>query len=308
MELHFTPLRNILLPLLLLAAPLSTPIGAEAPPAGEKKAPAAHAESQLKWLESLPEALAEAKKRDAYILVDLYAEWCGWCKQLEKKVFSTPEFAAKVKDFVLLRVDTEDGADGARLQALHDASSLPSTLILDAKGVRVGQINGYAPTREFISYIDQQMAAWKDLLNHYPGLLASDNTEVQLELAKELHKRQDGERSARLYELVAGKLDPQSSTYAWLHYMLADSYRLDRRFDQAETAIDKARAVIAKAEEPAMLGEQLDLLRYYIAQDKSDCRGARSSLELFLEAHPSSQLRPRLQKTLNELRLDSKCT
>jgi thioredoxin-like negative regulator of GroEL len=307
MELHLTPLRNILLPLLLLA-----PLPAVAAPPGEKN-PGSHAaggssEGQLKWLVSLPEALAEAKKRDTYILVDLYAEWCGWCKQLEKKVFTTPEFAARVKDFVLLRVDTEDGADGARLQALHDASSLPTTLILDAKGVRIGQINGFAPTKEFIGYIDQQMNGWKEMLSHYPGLLASQETATQLEVAKELHQRQDGERSAALYEAVAKTLDPQSSTYAWLHYMLADSYRLDRRFDQAEKTIEKARAVLAKAEEPAMLGEQLDLLRYYIAQDKSDCREARSSLEIFLEAHPSSQLRPRLQKTLNELRLDSKCT
>lgn len=302
------PLRKTSLPLVLLASVLlGSPVLGSPVPASPAAA-ASEKHGGLDWLESLPEALAEARKKDAYILVDLYADWCGWCKQLEKKVFATPEFAARVEGFVLLRVDTEDGADGARLQALHDANSLPTTLILDAKGVRVGQINGFAPTAEFIGYIDQQLAAWKDMLGNYPGLLASQDTEVQLELAKELHQRQDGERSAALYEAVAKKIDPQSSTYAWLHYMLADSYRLGRNFDQAEKTIEKARAVLARAKEPGMLGEQLDLLRYYIAQDKSDCRGARSSLELFLEAHPASQMRPRLQKTLNELRLDTKCT
>ncbi len=282
---------------------------AKAPP----KVPAAPAaassgEPAQVWLTSLPQALAEAKKRDAYILVDLYAEWCGWCKELEKKVFASPEFVAKARSFVLLRVDTEDGGDGARLQALHEANSLPTTLILDPKGARAGEIGGYAPTREFLGYIDQQLAAWHDLKANYPGLLASEDADVQLDVAKELHKRQDGERAAALYEKVSKKMDPATSGYAWLQYMLADSYRIDRRFDLARETIAKARPLVSKADEPAVFGEQLDLLHYYIAQDNGDCRSARTSLEQFLEAHPASQLRQRLQKTLNELKLDSKCT
>lgn len=286
---------------------------AKSAPKAEPKAPAAPAgtpsgEPAQVWLTSLPQALAEAKKRDAYILVDLYAEWCGWCKELEKKVFASPEFVAKARSFVLLRVDTEDGGDGARLQALHEANSLPTTLILDPKGARAGEIGGYAPTREFLGYIDQQLAAWHDLEANYPGLLASEDADVQLDVAKELHKRQDGERAAALYEKVSKKMDPATSGYAWLQYMLADSYRIDRRFDLARETIAKARSLVSKADEPAVFGEQLDLLHYYIAQDNGDCRSARTSLEQFLEAHPASQLRQRLQKTLNELKLDSKCT
>ena len=309
MNLLKTSLKKALLSLVFLAAMpvLASPAAGDGPAAPADKAAADKAAAPV-WLTSLPEALAEAKKRDTYILVDLYAEWCGWCKQLEKKVFASPEFIAKARSFVLLRVDTEDGGDGAKLQALHEAESLPTTLILDAKGVRAGEIGGYAPTQEFIGYIDQQLAAWNEMKSNFPGLLASSDAQVQLDVAKELHKRQDGERAAALYEKVSSRMDAASSSYAWLQYMLADSYRLDRRFDLAEKTIAKARALVSKADEPAVFGEQLDLLHYYIAQDNGDCRGAKNSLEQFLEAHPASQLRQRLQKTLNELRLDSKCT
>lgn len=305
-------LRKSLLSLALLAAlPLAPGAAWAAGPPAEGSAASAEAPApgaEVVWLSSLSQALAEAKKRDAYILVDLYADWCGWCKQLEKKVFSTPEFAAKAKSFVLLRVDTDHDEDGAKLQALHEASSLPNTLLLDAKGVRVGQISGYAPTREFLGYIDQQLQAWNDLKANYPGLLAEGDAETQLEVAKELHKRQDGERAAALYEAVSKRIDPNTSSYVWIQYMLADTYRIDRRFDLAEKAIERTRTLLSHAEDSATLGEQLDLLRYYIAQDNGDCRGARSTLEQFLTAHPASELRPRLQKTLNELRLDAKCT
>lgn len=260
------------------------------------------------WLTSLPEALAEAKKRQTYILVDLYADWCGWCKQLEKKVFASKEFLDKARNFVLLRVDTEDGGDGSRLQALHEASSLPTTLILDHRGVRVGEIGGYAPTPDFLSYIDQQLDAWKKITDAYPELLKSDDVDFQMRIAKELHKRFDGQRAAGLYEALIARMNPESNSYAWLHYMVADAYRIDRRFELAEKTIEKARTLVAKAEDSATFGEQLDLLRYYIAQDNGDCQSARSTLERFLEAHPQSQLRVRLQKTLTELRSDSKCT
>lgn len=315
MEQHLKPLRKSLLSLALLASSAILPgvagsaFAAGAPAATEPAGPAAKpAGEQAVWLESLPQALAEAKKRDAYVLVDLYADWCGWCKQLEKKVFASPEFVAKARSFVLLRVDTDHDEDGAKLQFLHDASSLPNTLILDPKGVRVGQISGYAPTKEFLGYIDQQLAAWDELKAHYAGLLEGADAETQLEVAKELHKRQDGERAAALYEAVSRKIDPNTSRYVWIQYMLADTYRIDHRFELANQTIDRTRSLLAKADDSATLGEQLDLLRYYIAQDNGDCRGARSTLEQFLTAHPASELRQRLQKTLNELRLDSRCT
>lgn len=295
----------------LLVSPLMADEVPPSPPAPAEAAatpPAAAVEKDPVWHTSLSEALAEAKKRQTYVIVDLYADWCGWCKQLEKKVFASKEFLDKARAFVLLKVDTEDGGDGSRLQALHGASSLPTTLILDHRGVRVGEIGGYAPTPDFLSYIDQQLDAWKKITDAYPDLLKSDDVDFQMKIAKELHKRFDGERAAGLYEALIARMNPDSNSYAWLHYMVADAYRIDRRFELAEKTIEKARTLAAKAEDSATFGEQLDLLRYYIAQDNGDCRGARSTLERFLEAHPQSQLRVRLQKALTELRSDSKCT
>ncbi len=193
------------------------------------------------WLDSPPQALAEAKKRDAYVLVDLYADWCGWCKQLEKKVFSSPEFVAKARSFVLLRVDTDHDEDGAMLQALHEASSLPNTLILDPKGCGSARSAATPPPRSSSDYIDQQLEAWNELKAHYSGLLESADAETQLEVAKELHKRQDGERAAALYEAVSKKIDPNTSSYVWIQYMLADTYRIDRRFELANQTIDRTR-------------------------------------------------------------------
>ena len=83
------------------------------------------------WLDSVDEAFAEARRNEQLILVDLYADWCGWCKKLEKDVFSTPAFQTFARDFVLLRVDTEDRGEGTAIQRRYEAFSLPTTLVLD---------------------------------------------------------------------------------------------------------------------------------------------------------------------------------
>ncbi len=71
--------------------------------------PAAEAEN---WRTEIGPALAEAKAGNKLLLVDLYAEWCGWCKELERQVFSTKRFQDYTKQFVLLRVDTDDRRRG----------------------------------------------------------------------------------------------------------------------------------------------------------------------------------------------------
>ncbi|MEO1369235.1 MAG: thioredoxin family protein, partial [Acidobacteriota bacterium] len=50
-------------------------------------APAAVAPGLEGWHQDVYVALEEARDKDAMILVDLYADWCGWCRTLEEKVF-----------------------------------------------------------------------------------------------------------------------------------------------------------------------------------------------------------------------------
>ena len=102
------------------------------------------------WHESVATARQAALESGNLILVDLYAEWCGWCRRLEKDVFDHPDFAAYAKKFVKLRVDVEDGGDGTELQSRYHANSLPTTLVLTPKFVLVDMVQGYAPREDFV--------------------------------------------------------------------------------------------------------------------------------------------------------------
>ena len=126
-------------------------------------AAAVGAQGSTGWVKSVEEARSQAESSNRLILVDLYADWCHWCKRLESDVFSSDEFQRYSKKFVLLWVDTEDGAEGADLQEQFSAYNLPTILILDHRLVEFGRVEGYSPTGQFIGVVEREIAEFRAL-------------------------------------------------------------------------------------------------------------------------------------------------
>ncbi len=252
------------------------------------------------WLTSVDKAFATAESGDRYVLVDLYAEWCGWCKVLEREVFTSPEFRDFTRDMVLLRVDVDDGAEGSELQARYEATSLPTTLILDSRMVKVGEVRGYSPTPQFIAAVRSELEEFEAMLEFFDQVKRGGDLEIQRRLAEDFHGRGDGARAAALYQVMLGQTSG-GSAQAWLHYLSADSYRLAGKFSQAEGSLARARELVRDAGEPA-LGERVDLLGFHIAHDSGDCGAAVASLERFLGRHPGSGCRSQARWTLAAIR------
>lgn len=261
------------------------------------------------WHSSLSAALEEAAETDSYILVDLFADWCGWCKVLEEKVFSTAKFKsfAKENKLVLLRVDTEDEGEGSGLQTRYQAYNLPTTLIIDSNFVNIGKISGFAPIDEFLQYVVQQIDAWKTVGSNYKLVLDSNDANLKRQVAEELHKRGDGVRAAKLYDSVIEQVVPGTDAFVWLHYMKADAYRMARKFDDASAALKRTKELMTSLEDTAELKERVDLLTFYIAKDNGTCQQALSSAKSFLESHPESSMRRVMERTRRELELSESC-
>ncbi|MEL7061688.1 MAG: thioredoxin family protein [Acidobacteriota bacterium] len=272
-------------------------------------APESPPAAALTWHETLDSAVETARDRGGPILVDLYAAWCGWCKTLEDEVFSTAAFAELVEreNATLLRVDTEDGAEGTRMQARYGATSLPTTLWIDADLVRIGRVKGYSPTAAFLTHLENELFAWDRLVSAYPQVLAEAEPDFQRRIAEDFHSRGDAPRAAALYARVLERVEPTSRQAAWLHTMVADVRRIGRDFDQATDSLATA-AQGASTLEDAELAERIDLLRFQIAHDRGDCPQAVASLESFLVEHPKSVLRRQLRRTLDHLKSDERCT
>lgn len=259
------------------------------------------------WLGSLAAARAKAAKSNTYLLVDLYAEWCGWCKKLERDVFAKPEFKSAAAGFVLLRVDVEDHAEGSELQQRFDAYSLPTTLILTSDLIRVGKIEGYLPVKSFTAAIEREVAGFKLLLSRFDEKRTTSDHRTLAEFARDLYERGDGKRAsfafARLLEL--GKA--QGREAALLRYKLADSLRLAGDFTKATTEAGEAHRLAASAKDQD-LAEAAELLVAKISQDNGECKKAIAAIQTFLQQHPASGHEEYARYTLRALQTAHTCS
>lgn len=273
-------------------------------PAGAVSAPPG--ESPLHWHDRLAPALAEAAKTHRLVLVDLYADWCTWCKVLDEQVYSTPDFRAKARDFVLARIDVDRDPEGLELQARYSAETLPTMLILDERRVKVGAVEGFRPLVGYLARIDTEIEDYHFLVAAYEKSLADQDVDTWRHLAGQLHGRADGARAAVVYGklLERGGLDAHG--VRWTRYLLADAERLAGQFDAAQTDLAAARQAAAEAHDTD-LAERSDLLRFYVAQDRGDCQQAKGALDLFLRDNPRSEYGPAAERALRALQSDAHC-
>ena len=134
----------------------------------------APATAQIEWL-SWDEAIAANKKEPKKLLVDVYTDWCGWCKQMDRKVFADPVIADYIKEnFYAIKFNAEQKAtikyDGhefkfnpnASRRGVHDLAialldsrmSYPSIVYLDENRDRITISPGFKPADTFINELN----------------------------------------------------------------------------------------------------------------------------------------------------------
>ncbi len=100
-------------------------------------------EAHAGWLEQdLEGALSKAKAERKLVIVDIYAEWCAQCKELDEKTW--PEAGVKqwlAQNAVSIRIDTD--AKRPDLAEKLQIRSYPTVLLLDADGKELKRILGY---------------------------------------------------------------------------------------------------------------------------------------------------------------------
>ncbi|MEM8929605.1 MAG: thioredoxin family protein [Acidobacteriota bacterium] len=264
------------------------------------------------FLDDLDAAVAQAKEQDAPILLSLYATWCGWCRKLDNEVFPSEAFRAFAGEqkFVMVRLDTEDGASGSAMKERYETSGVPNTLVLDPNMVKIAHVNGYAPPTQMVAHIGNQLDAWTTIVHHFPKVLEGDDVALQQQMARDLYQRGDGDRASQLFERLLTGVEKGTDGQAWLTYLAADAHRLAGRYDRAGTLVAESRKMLGRLANPEALPalrEQVDLLSFYIAQDQGNCPQAVDSLETFLSAHPKSTMRPALERALDRLKQDAAC-
>jgi thioredoxin-related protein len=172
--MHFTKLiiSNTLVAIFVLLAGLTIPA------LGQKAHKKANKTTPIQWV-SLEEAAALTKKEPRKIFIDVYTDWCGWCRKMDKSTFTDPAVAdyvnqkyyavklnAEGRDPITIngktyRYNEQMRAHEAALALLSGQMSYPTTVYLDETMAIITPVPGYleAPMfRTILTYFGE---------NHY---------------------------------------------------------------------------------------------------------------------------------------------
>ena len=80
--------------------------------------------------------LAAAKAAGRPVMIDFWAEWCVYCKKLDKTVWNQPAVVAEAQRFVTVKIDATapDDDEMAAIKAGWDVAGLPRVVFIDSRG------------------------------------------------------------------------------------------------------------------------------------------------------------------------------
>jgi thiol:disulfide interchange protein len=133
-------------------APADAAPAPEATPKAPVKVP-----DDIQWRTNFQAALQEARTSGKPLMVDFYTDWCGYCKKLDKEVYTDFGVIAESVNFVSVKINAEKSQ---QLAAQYQVSGFPTILWLDGNGKAVERLPGYADAPEFL----QIMRSAKDKL------------------------------------------------------------------------------------------------------------------------------------------------
>jgi len=96
--------------------------------------------AELQWFTNIEAAFQAAKEKNCLVFVDIYTDWCSWCKKLDKETFSHPDFQNISLSYVLLKVNGDNSPEFKQKYAIQ---YYPTMLFLNANGDEVKRLIGF---------------------------------------------------------------------------------------------------------------------------------------------------------------------
>lgn len=130
------------------------------------------AQNEITWL-TWEEAVQENAKNPKKIFVDVYTDWCGWCKKMDKEVFTDKSVVNYMnQNYYCVKLNAEQketikykgkefkyvtagrrGYNSLALALLNNQPSFPSFVILNPQEQVVKRLIGYQTKSQLMSQL-----------------------------------------------------------------------------------------------------------------------------------------------------------
>jgi len=101
-----------------------------------------NASSGIRWY-SYNEGISLGKDKKKKVFINFYADWCGYCKVMEKETFKDNSVVSYLNEnFISIRVNSDNDKKTA---SSYNVSALPATWFLEESGEKLTNLPGYVP-------------------------------------------------------------------------------------------------------------------------------------------------------------------
>jgi thioredoxin-like negative regulator of GroEL len=278
--------------LILAAARQSAPAAAAQTPAAPPVA--------IHWEGNFADALRKAKRSSKPVIVDFWADWCGWCERLNETTYADPTVVRKAQDFVAVKVNAEGSHKETDVARRYQVSSLPTILFLSPDGRQLGRIDGYQGPGHFPHTLDAVLAVAKRVMSWEEALARNpDDPRALAALGAHLYEQMVLDEARLLLKKAVGRdSEEPADDRRRTRMVLAILESASRNFAEAEKLVKDALSLEPNGEdEPKLL---FVLGRTYVSWGRQD-EGV-ATMEIIVRQYPQSPLAQKARETLSGLR------
>jgi thiol-disulfide isomerase/thioredoxin len=204
---------------------------------------------------SFDEALKKARAQHKPVMVDFWAEWCGWCHRLDKTTYLDPAVVKLSQDFVATKVNSEGSRRDVEVAERYDVTSLPTILFVTPGGHPVLRVNGFQGPGKFPRTLERAKEGAFKIMGYEAALEKNPKDATALAaLGTHLYEQELFDEARDLLRRAA-PADTQEppATRRQTRLLLAIIENYDEKYADAEDLLKEALGIRPMGEDEAKL-------------------------------------------------------